>query len=340
MSSIVQRLSSSVTSSQTLCAFTQPLLEILIEVTELESAYLTTVDESRGIQSVLYALNKGEMNIPEGLQVPWADTLCKRALDEGRNYVNNVTECWADSGAAQKLGIKTYVSTPVRFADGSLYGTLCAASTKSQSLSDEARDTLRLFATIIGGFAEREELLRSLQKANEELSSLVMVDALTGLPNRRCVTEELQRVIAHCRRTREWALVGFIDLDDFKQINDHFGHEAGDALMRSQAEKLRTALRGSDMLARFGGDEFVMVGIGPQLTQDGDMTSQELQRRLSSASVVRVELPDGRSIEYPGASVGVVCLDPDETDVDDALQKADAAMYRVKAMRKLPEANA
>lgn len=340
MSSIVQRLSSSVTSSQTLCAFTQPLLEILIEVTELESAYLTTVDEPRGIQSVLYALNKGEMNIPEGLQVPWADTLCKRALDEGCNYVSNVTECWADSGAAKKLGIQTYVSTPVRFANGALYGTLCAASTRSQPLSDEAKDTLRLFATIIGGFAEREQLLSSLQKANAELSSLVMLDALTGLPNRRCVTEELKRVITRCRRTREWVLVGFIDLDEFKQINDHFGHEAGDALMRIQAEKLGTAVRGSDMLARFGGDEFVMVGIGPQLTQDGDTTSQELQRRLSSASVVRVELPDGRSIEYPGASVGVVCLDPDETDVDDALQKADAAMYRVKAMRKLPETNA
>ncbi len=334
MPSIVQRLSSSVTSSQTLCAFTQPLLEILIEVTELESAYLTTVDESRGVQSVLYSLNKGKMNIPEGLQVPWADTLCKRALDEGRNYVNNVTECWADSGAAQKLGIKTYVSTPVRFADGSLYGTLCAASTKSQSLSDEAKDTLRLFATIIGGFAEREQLLRSLQKANEELSSLVMLDALTGLPNRRCVTEELQRVIAHCRRTREWVLVGFIDLDDFKQINDHFGHEAGDALMRSQAEKLRTALRGSDMLARFGGDEFVMVGVGPQLTQDCSPTLQELQRRLSSVSVTCVELADGRRIAYPGASVGLVGLNPDETDVDDALQKADAAMYQIKSVRK------
>ena len=97
-----------------------------------------------------------------------------------------------------------------------------------------------------------------------------MLDTLTGLPNRRCMTDELNRVIAHCRRTQEWVLVGFIDLDHFKQINDRYGHEAGDALMRTMAEQLGSAMRSSDILARFGGDEFVMVGIGPPLQSDGD----------------------------------------------------------------------
>ena len=84
MISIVQRLSQTVTAAQTLSAFTRPLLKIMIEVTELESAYLTTVDEARGVQNVLYSLNTSQMNIPEGLEVPWNDTLCKRALEEGR----------------------------------------------------------------------------------------------------------------------------------------------------------------------------------------------------------------------------------------------------------------
>jgi diguanylate cyclase len=116
---------------------------------------------------------------------------------------------------------------------------LCAASDHSVALAAEAEDLLRLFAKIIAGFAEREQLVRSLQHANEELASLAMLDSLTGLPNRRCVTEELNRLIAHCRRTREWVLVGFVDLDRFKQINDQFGHEAGDALLRAMAEQLR-----------------------------------------------------------------------------------------------------
>lgn len=104
--------------------------------------------------------------------------------------------------------------------------------------------------------------------------------------------------------------------------------------MRAMAEQLSEALRGSDMLARYGGDEFVMVGIGPLLDGDGDAVVKDLQRRLTKASVISVELADGQKIEYPGASVGVVCLAPDETDLDDALQKADAAMYRVKSARQ------
>ena len=334
MTSIVQRLSHTVTSSQTMPALIGPLLEIMLEVTGLDSAYLTTVDEERGVQNVVHALNTGTMLIPEGLEVPWSDTLCKRALDEGRTYTGDVKECWGDSDAARALNIQTYVSTPVRFASGKLYGTLCATSDRSVKLADEAEDVLRLFAKIIAGFAEREQLVSSLQLANQELASLAMLDALTGLPNRRCVTEELNRIIAHCRRTREWVLVGFVDMDHFKQINDQYGHEAGDALMRTMAEQLSAALRGSDMLARFGGDEFVMVGTGPLLDGDGDAVVKDLQQRLSAASVVAVDLADGRQISYPGASVGMVCLTPDDTDVDDALQKADAAMYRVKTARQ------
>lgn len=334
MPSIVQRLSQTVNSSQTMPALIKPLLEIMVEVTALDSAYLTSVDEERGVQNVIHALNTGSMVIPEGLEVPWGDTLCKRALDEGRTYTNNVGECWGDSEAARALGIQTYISTPVRFASGQLYGTLCATSDRSVTLDQEAEDVLRLFAKIIAGFAEREQLVNSLQRANRELISLAMLDTLTGLPNRRCMTDELNRVIAHCRRTQEWVLVGFIDLDHFKQINDRYGHEAGDALMRTMAEQLGSAMRGSDILARFGGDEFVMVGIGPPLQSDGDAVVKDIQQRLSAASVLEFELLDGRKISYGGASVGMVCLVPDDTDVDDALQKADASMYRVKVARQ------
>lgn len=334
MHSIVQRLSQSIGSAQTLSGITRPLLEMLVELTDLESAYLTTVDEARGVQNVIYSLNTGELNLPEGLEVPWEDTLCKRALDEGRMYTGNVAECWGDSGAARELGIQTYVSTPVRFASGSLYGTLCAASRQSAQMPQDAESALRLFAKIIAGFAEREQLLLSLQQANRELSSLVLLDALTGLPNRRGLTEELRRAIAQCRRNREWVLVGFLDLDKFKQINDQHGHEAGDALLCSLGKQLAASVRSSDMLARFGGDEFVIVGSGPSLNDDGAVVARELQQRLAAASAITLSLSRGRELVYQGASVAVISLSPDQTDVDDALQKADAAMYRIKAERQ------
>lgn len=340
MESIVQRLSQTVAAAKSLQALTRPLLEMLVEVTRLESAYLTTVDEEHGVQTVLYVLNAGTLQMTEGLQVPWKDTLCKRALAEGRMYTGNVAECWGDSAAARKLGIQTYMSMPVCFTSGQLYGTLCAASSESEPLAPEAESVLRLFARIVAGFAEREQLVQELQRVNRELASLAMLDALTGLPNRRSLTEELQRVIAHCRRSREWVLVGFVDLDHFKEINDRYGHEAGDALLCTLATQLAAAVRSSDMLARFGGDEFVMVGMGPGLDDDGDQIARDLQRRLFEASSACIELPGGGQLAYQGASVGVVCLPPDGTDLDDALQKADAAMYRTKAARRKQSAGA
>ncbi|GGH59688.1 GGDEF domain-containing protein [Comamonas phosphati] len=340
MESMVQRLSRTVAAARTLQALTRPLLEILLEVTRFESAYLTTVDEEHGVQNVLYALNAGTLQMREGLQVPWRDTPGTRALDEERMYADEVARCWGDSDAARGLGMQTCASMPVRFSSGQLYGMLCAASSESAPLAPEAESMLRLFAGMVAGFAEREQLRHALQHANQELASLAMLDALTGLPNRRSLTEELQRVIAHCRRSREWVLVGFVSLDHFKEVNDRCGHEAGDALLCTLGMQLSAAVRGSDMLARFGGDEFVMVGMGPSLDDDGDQIARDLQRRLFDASSACVGLPGGGQFSYLGASVGTVCLPPDGTDLDDALQKAGAAMYRTKAARRKPSAEA
>jgi len=160
MESLVQRLSQSVTQAHSLEELTRPLLQMLEESTQLESTYLTTINEEQGQQRVLYARNASEMQIPEGLVVPWGDTLCKRALDEGRMYTPDVGDCWGDSEAARELGIRTYASAPVRFSDGQLYGTLCAASKSSQALSSEAEGMLRLFANLIAERVEREQLIQ------------------------------------------------------------------------------------------------------------------------------------------------------------------------------------
>src|SRR4051794_10571094 len=114
MDPLLLQLSDSVSSARTLEDLTRPMLEMLEAVSGLESTYLTMIDLDKGLQHVLYARNSRQMQIPEGLSVPWDDTLCKRALDEGRSYTGNVAECWGDSDAARDLGIQTYVSMPVR----------------------------------------------------------------------------------------------------------------------------------------------------------------------------------------------------------------------------------
>lgn len=337
MDPLLVQLSDSVSSARTLEDLTRPMLEMLGAVSGLESTYLTTIDLTKGQQHILFARNVGEMQIPEGLSVPWDDTLCKRALDEGRSYTGNVAECWGDSEAARALGIQTYVSVPVRTDSGGLYGTLCAASATRSPMPPHAESVLGLFAKLIGQHLERELLFMRLTQANTELATRAATDMLTGLPNRRSLDDALGRMLAQGRRDGTSVLIGFIDLDDFKQINDEHGHETGDEFLLAIATRLKATLRTSDMLARFGGDEFVVIGPGPAADASGDSpdaAAQALARRVMAGSAGEFQL-SRLVIDYPGASVGAVAADPQVTSARDALRQADAAMYEMKRTRRM-----
>lgn len=333
MDSFLAQLSASVQGARTLEELTRPLLELLEAVTGLESTYLTTVDLAEGLQHVVYARNSRELQIPEGLSVPWGDTLCKRALDAGLPYTDNVGELWADSEAARLLGIQTYVSTPVHTDDGALYGTLCAASSRRRPLTPTAQHVLKLFASLIEQHVARERLVEQLQRLNAELLTQALTDALTGLMNRRALLQELKRLTALAQRTGCWLLAGAIDLDGFKQVNDGHGHEAGDRFLCAVSTRLLAALRGGDVLARMGGDEFVVIGLGPKLAHDGAGAAQMLRQRLADATVGRYTLGTV-DLDYAGASVGVASLDPQHASAEEVLRQSDAAMYRVKLERR------
>lgn len=333
MDSFFAQLSDSVASARTLEDLTRPLLELLETVTGLESTYLTTVDLAGGLQHVVYARNSRELQIPEGLSVPWGDTLCRRALDEGQPYTDDVCGVWGDSGAARELGIQTYLSTPVRDEDGALYGTLCAASSERKPMAPEAGHALRLFAGLIEQQVARERLVDGLQRANTELKTQALTDALTGLLNRRALMQELARLTSLAQRTASWLLVGAVDLDGFKRVNDQHGHEAGDDLLRGVATSLQASLRIGDVLARIGGDEFVVVGLGPKLGEDGPGAAQMMRQRLAEATRGRYAA-GAVALDYAGASVGVACLDPQGAGMETALRESDAAMYRVKQERR------
>lgn len=152
---VTERLAAAA-SATSLEQLTRPLLELLEEVTGLETTYLTRVDEKAGEQIIVFSRNVGDIEIPEGLRVEWSDTLCKRALDQGIACVDNVPEIWGDSQAARDLKLQTYVSTPVRLPDGTLYGTLCGASAASHTLDERQQRVLRLFSRVVSDQVARE----------------------------------------------------------------------------------------------------------------------------------------------------------------------------------------
>ena len=325
------RIADAVTVARTLEELVRPLLEVLEALTGMESTYLTSIDADAGVQHVLFARNTQTLLVPEQLTVPWSDTLCQRALDEGCTYTDDVPSRWGDSIAAQALGIHTYVSTPVRLEDGSLYGTLCAASARQLPLPDDAQRALHMFSRLIGQQLERERLVDRLQEANAALAASALVDPVTGLPNRRALMLELTRRIAHCQRQHEALVVAFIDLDGFKAINDRHGHEAGDRFLAQIGRTLQGALRADDFAARLGGDEFVVIGTIAHL--EGPDSIDAFRDRLAACTRRPFDLGTV-VVDYDGASVGAVVAGDDQPDGETLIARADAAMYAVKRARK------
>ncbi|WP_345817626.1 diguanylate cyclase (plasmid) [Paraburkholderia sp. PREW-6R] len=331
MEATLEHLSETVASAGTLEELSRPLLEMLQLVTGLESAYLTSIDLDAQLQSITYARNAGELHIPEGLTVPWADTLCKRCLEQGRRVVSNVGEVWGDSQAAAALGIQTYASAPVSSSDGRIIGTLCAASRGSQTLGPRARTALNLFSRLIAQHVEREQLVAELKRSNDYLTRFAMTDSLTELPNRRAFRDELGRLLARSARDGSYVLVGMLDLDGFKQINDEYGHTTGDLLLQQCAGRLAGMARNTDILARIGGDEFAFAGPGPATEEEATKEAEELAAQARAVTAGSYTLRGSR-IDYPGASAGVVAVR--FVSVGQAIELADAAMYQSKKDRR------
>lgn len=121
----------------------------LVELTGLETIYLTRVNLDAEVQQVLLSHSTRVDLVPEGLVVPWRDTVCKRALDVGPSYTTNVPACFADSAAAQELGLMTYVGVAIRDSGRTLVGTLCGASLEARDLTGDARTMLEIFGHVI-----------------------------------------------------------------------------------------------------------------------------------------------------------------------------------------------
>lgn len=313
----------------------RPLLEMLSDVTGMESTYLTSIELERQLQTVDFSRNTGTLQIPEGTEVNWCDTLCRRSVDTQISFTNKVEELWGDSDAARLLGIKSYMSAPIHTSAGVLVGTLCAASSQEIEQHSNADNLIKIFARIVGNFIERELLVEQLQSMNQTLQEIARTDALTDLPNRRALLEILERMLAQALRQQTCLLIGVIDLDGFKRINDELGHHTGDLFLSEIARRLSACLRATDVVGRLGGDEFLFIGPGPGWSDQhqSNLSVRQMQLRLQTATAGTYQLAQHR-FDYPGASVGVISIGSDTISASDAISLADAAMYTHKKSRK------
>lgn len=210
--------------------------------------------------------------------------------------------------------IRFYAGIAVQSHGGHRLGTLCAIDYRPRELSREQLQDLEDLAALV----EREI----------QASELAVTDDLTGLPNRRGFAALAENGLAHCRRHAIASCLLYIDLDNFKAINDARGHTAGDSVLQEFARCLQQSIRETDVCGRIGGDEFVVLLTGREST-DPESFVQRLRDAIDDREKLRAHAGDALRWSY-----GVVCCEPGRhASVEHLLAEADRSMYDRKRER-------
>jgi len=230
--------------------------------------------------------------------------------------------------AGALMAFRQIVSTPVgrfRNAVSRQIGNEVAAPLSDYSRNDEFGDLVDVYSSLMEELATVIDKLRSNEKA---LMQVVRVEPLTGLGNRIVLEEELSFAVALALLEDSEGYLLLIDLDDFKIINDTYGHNAGDFVLQEVARRLRAATRATDTVARLGGDEFAVVLEGKALSK----AIPELVQTLVGLICAPIEY-EGSTLRV-GASIGTARFPADGSTIKALLAHADRAMYATKQKRR------
>ncbi|MEW6183693.1 MAG: diguanylate cyclase [Bacillota bacterium] len=247
---------------------------------------------------------------------------CQAVRTQGPYVVENVADDLGCRYTCVNPEVNSYVCYPLAIG-GRAFGWVRLCSLKPNFFDPEIRKPLEGFVTVTAAVVAN---LR-LSELNRNLS---LIDPLTNLYNRRFLEEYFHRHIAEANRRREAFVVIFLDIDQFKIINDTYGHEFGDRVLANVARTIKDSLREMDLMVRYGGEEFVIVLPNTDL-QGGLVVAEKLRHNAASSSI---RLASGESF-FLTVSLGVAEYSPGKgITSDEMIQRADEAMYQAKLMGK------
>jgi diguanylate cyclase (GGDEF)-like protein len=219
---------------------------------------------------------------------------------------------------ALPLGLRACWSSPIHASDGRVFGTFAFYYRTCRGPTPLERTIVHACVNLCAIALEQEERKESIQR-------LAFSDGLTGVANRAAFEQHARGALAAAAKGGTGVAIHWIDLDNFKSVNDTLGHHAGDMLLKIVAQRLGAALRSGEFLARMGGDEFVVL----QSPASSRADIQELAQRLSAAANQPIEL-NGTTASV-GASIGVARAPQDGFDLTQLMKRADLALYEAKA---------
>lgn len=291
-------------------------LQLGVEVFDWDQAYVTHVEGDRVTVHNVY----GEGPITKGAMYPLATGVTSH-LARGRNplFIEDMeSEEWRCDHSRAMAPWRAYLAVSLMVFD-KFYGGLVFASRTphTQALASNERDMVQLMGLFISTALERAE-------QNERIEQLAFNDSLTGLPNRVLFNDRIEQTFATARRYERGFAVMYIDVDKFKNINDTYGHAIGDDVLKEVGVRLRAATRESDTVARFGGDEFVIL----QPIVDGPSDAADLARKLNVAMQEPVEVDGVRHTVH--VSMGIALYPSDAQTIEALMEASDRALYRAK----------
>ena len=272
----------------------------------------------------------------EGLDADWIETSPGNRLAAYTNLppgtiklqlrVARATGDWsAPREVLLRVEPRWFERTDVRFVGALLLIVTMLGMTQWRTAVLRRRQ-VRLEQLVDERTAELSHRTNELRRSQEQLEQLAYFDALTGLANRRLFNDELRRLIADAERGGNGFVLALIDLDHFKQINDTFGHDAGDAVLVAASRRLAEAIRAGDRAARLGGDEFAIL----LRVRAEDATSLDTAcQRISAQLAAPVDLPAGNTVRV-GSSMGIARFPEDANSAEKLYKSADAALYVAK----------
>ncbi len=296
------------------------LSEFLSSALDADFVIICRLSEDRKVLHTLSAVLNNK--IIDNTDYEVAGTPCEVVIETGTQVYNgDVQQQFPQDQELATLGIHSYIGTPMFDSSGNCIGHLAVMKKLKFPESNKAR-------LIIDSVSSRasSELIRQV---NEEIIMLqATTDALTGLPNRPTFLARLHQALLYCNRNNQQLAVMFIDLDNFKSVNDNFGHAAGDELLKTVARRLERCVRQSDLVARMGGDEFIVLLNSISELNEPDIVAHNIMNALNRKTLVS-------NIEHrPSCSIGIAIYPEDGTSDGELLNNADSAMYRAKELGK------
>ena len=323
-----------------LALIVRPLLRLIQHLTGMETSFVTTIDWHVQRQEVLFSLNSGELQVPEGGQVDWSESMCRSMFLSGRAHSRAVGVEVPATPDAQAQGIRAFVVVPVLVGDRPI-GTVCAASKRDVAIDESRVASLQLIAEAMqqllqidqarheaetrarqAGAAARQAQAECQQHASdaENMRLLAHSDALTGLPNRRAFTARWEEDLARSGRRNYPIALLLIDADRFKSINDALGHLVGDLVLQAIGEAVRAVMTSASLAARLGGDEFAF-SVSHATDLDLFATAAEI-RRVFALATARLGVE---------ATLSIGIASSEHCPRHQLFARADSALYRSKA---------